>query len=138
MLDRYPGFVVTGPEDLPIDPKGDPDLQQAISIELARALDARIKLSIELQRTHTSGPVFMPHVVLVDKITDESFNAIRAKCEVDGWTIHSWSLSEQRPYDEGYAAAMVGQDSDANPYAQHYWKHDEWYLGWSGFQETNA
>ena len=91
MLNRYPGFAVTGPDDLPIDPKGNPDLQRAIKIELAQALNGRIKLSIELQKTNTSGPVFMPHVVLVDKITDESFNAIRAKCEVDGWTIHSWS-----------------------------------------------
>ncbi|NWB63557.1 hypothetical protein [Pseudomonas sp. F1002] len=138
MLNRYPGFAVTGRDGLPYDQKGDPDLHQAISIELALASNGRIKLSIELQGTNASGPVFMPHVVLVDKITDESFNAIRAKCEVDGWTIHSWSVSEQLPYDEGYAAAMARQDSDANPYAQHYWKHDEWYLGWTGYQETNA
>jgi hypothetical protein len=42
MLDCYPGVRITGPDGLPIDPKGDPDLKQALSIEIALALDGRI------------------------------------------------------------------------------------------------
>ncbi len=34
------------------------------------------------------------------------------KAKVDGWLIHSWMMSDQRPYDEGYAAAASGIDSD--------------------------
>ncbi|QLG94785.1 hypothetical protein HZF02_23835 [Pseudomonas yamanorum] len=42
-MDYYPGSTpIAGPDGLPIDPKGDADLQQALSIELALALDGHI------------------------------------------------------------------------------------------------
>ncbi|NWB94802.1 MULTISPECIES: hypothetical protein [Pseudomonas] len=95
-----------------------------------------IKLSLELKRTEASGPVYRPHTDLVDKVSGESFEAVKAKCEVDGWSIHSWSVSEQLPFDEGYAAAAAGNDT--NPYAEHFWKHNEWWLGWDSHQESNS
>lgn len=97
-----------------------------------------LKLHIELKQDGSTAPRYMPHTELIENLSSVSFNAITAKCAVDGWDIHSWSVSEQLAYDEGYAAAMAGQDSDANPYAEHYWKHNEWWLGWSSHQEANS
>lgn len=97
-----------------------------------------LNLHLELTRTGASGATYKPHSELVEKLSSESFSAIRDKCEVDGWKIHSWSISEQLPYDEGYASAMAGHDSDANPYAEHFWKHNEWWLGWDSHQESSS
>lgn len=97
-----------------------------------------LNLHLELTRTGPSGQTYQPHSELVEKLSSESFSAIREKCEVDGWEIHSWSVSEQLPYDEGYAAAMAGHASDANPYAEHFWKQSEWWLGWDSHQESNS
>lgn len=97
-----------------------------------------IKLSIELTRAGPSGPVFMPQSELVETVTNKSINATRSKYEVDGWTIHSWAVAEQLAYDEGQQAATEDLDSDANPYAGHFWKHDEWFMGWRSYQESNT
>ncbi|ANF89213.1 hypothetical protein A7J50_5887 (plasmid) [Pseudomonas antarctica] len=96
-----------------------------------------IKQSLELTRTEANGPTYRPHLELLDRVSGESFEAIKAKCEVDGWLIHSWSVSEQLPYDEGYAAAAAGNDSDTNPYAEHFWKHNEWWRGWDSHRESS-
>jgi len=97
-----------------------------------------IKLSLELTRSESNGPVYRPHTELVEKFSGESFMALKAKCEVDGWVIHSWSVSGQLPFDEGYAAAAAGTDSDANPYAEYFWKHNEWWLGWDSHHESSG
>jgi len=97
-----------------------------------------IKLSLELTRSEAGGPVYRPHIELVEKLSSDSFGALKEKCEVDGWLIHSWSVGEQLPFDEGYAAAESGSGSDANPYAEHFWKHNEWWLGWDSHQESNS
>ncbi|AHY45273.1 hypothetical protein [Stutzerimonas decontaminans] len=97
-----------------------------------------INLSLELTRIEANGPVYRPHTELVENLSGERFESAKAKCEVDGWVIHSWSASEQLPFDEGYTAAAAGIGSDANPYAEHFWKHNEWWLGWDSHQETNS
>lgn len=43
MQNYYPALLpITGPDGFPIDTKGDPDLQQALSIELVLGLDGRV------------------------------------------------------------------------------------------------
>lgn len=89
-----------------------------------------IKLSLELTRSEANGPTYRPYTDLVDKVSSESFEAVKAKVEVEGWLIHPWLVSDQHPYDEGYAVAAGGNHSDTNPYAEHFWKHNEWWQGW--------
>lgn len=95
-----------------------------------------IKLSLELTRIEGNGSVYRQHTELVQKVSGECLEAVKAKCEIDGWVIHSWSVSEQLPFDEGLAAAAAGIGNDANPYAEHFWKHNEWSLGWDTHQES--
>lgn len=76
-----------------------------------------IKLSLELTRSESNGPVYRSHIELVEKVSGESFTAVKAKREVDGWVIHSWSVSEQLPYDEGYTAADAGLLADTTAHS---------------------
>lgn len=93
---------------------------------------------IELKRSETNGPKFKPHRELLDKLTGEGLETIRTKYEIDGWEVHSWYVTEHLPYDEGYAAAISGKGSDANPYAESFWKHDEWWQGWNSHEENSS
>ncbi|WP_256558223.1 hypothetical protein [Pseudomonas sp. S3E12] len=66
-----------------------------------------IKLSLELTRSEANGPTYRPYTDVVDKVSSESFEAVKAKVEFQGWLIHPWLVSDQHPYDEGYAVAAL-------------------------------
>lgn len=93
---------------------------------------------IELKRSAPNGPTYKPHREHLDKLSGAGLETIRSKCETDGWVINSWHVAEQLPCDEGYAAATSGEGSDANPYAESFWKHDEWLIGWKSHEEAGC
>lgn len=70
-------------------------------------------------------------------VGNDQLLAVTSKYETGESKIHSWSIAEELPYDEGYQAANAGDDSDKNPYAEHYWKYNEWWLGWSAVHESD-
>ena len=61
-------------------------------------------------------------------------DSLRNKYEVEGMILHSWSVSEVLPYDEGRTAAIAGDGDETNPYASSNWKHEEWNKGWNSIQ----
>ena len=97
-----------------------------------------MKISLEIKTVGDDGkPRFHVENELVDSpVGNEQMQAVIAKHEVGESKVHSWSIGEELPYDEGYQAAASGKDSDENPFADHYWKHNEWWLGWSAFHES--
>ena len=95
-------------------------------------------LHIELTKIESGKPLFMPYRERSEMISNGSLKAAIDKCEVDGWKVHSWSVTETLPYDEGYSDASSGKDSDTNPYPEHFWKHDEWWAGWNSYHESNS
>ncbi len=48
------------------------------------------------------------------------------------------SSTIEHPFDEGYAAAAIGLSRLYNPYDEHSWKHNEWWVGWDSHHQTKA
>lgn len=93
-------------------------------------------ISVQLELEVKPG-TFSNRTELVDSFSENDLKAFQEKYASEG-NIHSWSVSERLPYDEGYQDAMSGKDSDKNPYTEHFWKHDEWWKGWDSFHESNS
>ena len=91
-----------------------------------------LKVSLELK---VSSGAYSPRTELVDSFGGNELKAINDKYAKEG-ELYSWVVKEQLPYDEGYQAAMAGDDCDKNPYAEHFWKHNEWCLGHDSFHES--
>ncbi len=94
-----------------------------------------LNLQLNLIRHSSNAEFRQNHTELVEKVTRETFDSIKAKFEVDGWILESWEVAEQPPYEEGQAAAASGVVSDYNPYAEHLWKHDEWLRGLDDYRK---
>jgi hypothetical protein len=73
---------------------------------------------------------------VTESLSNTTLNDILAKHKPDEATIHSWSVREQLPFDEGNEACLAGLDLDNNPYSEKSWKHNEWYLGWNACDES--
>jgi len=47
------------------------------------------------------------------------------------------SASGRLPYDEGAEAYYQRKTPEDNPYPKGDWRHDEWWLGWSGSEQSD-
>lgn len=50
---------------------------------------------------------------------------------------HSIPQSERLPYDIGAEAYHQLKHYSENPYAKNDWRHNEWWLGWDSFRESD-
>tara|TARA_R110002126_G_scaffold67567_3_gene171024 strand:+ start:405 stop:689 length:285 start_codon:yes stop_codon:yes gene_type:complete len=91
-----------------------------------------LKVHLEIKTDES----FSPRNEYVDSFDEAQLNILKEKFDAEG-RVHSWLVSEELPYDEGYRAAMDGEASEKNPYAEHFWKHNEWWLGWDAYHESN-
>lgn len=93
-----------------------------------------IVICLEMMREDPSGPVFMQRCKHVETVTPQIIADCQNEFEVDGWRLSNWNSVEQLPYDEGFQASANNENEFANPYASHFWKHNEWALGWDAHQ----
>lgn len=91
-----------------------------------------MELSIELRLEQHTRTV----VKILDSVTAVKLNEFIAEQAVDGWVVESWLAKETLPFDDGVCDARAGMPENENPYAEHYWKHKEWSMGWNFFHEN--
>lgn len=92
-----------------------------------------MELSLELQSNQYTRTV----TKIVEQVTQFEIDTFSKEQAVDGWTVKSWAAKEVLPFDEGFSEAKVGKPIEANPYAEHYWKNNEWSKGWDFFHEND-